>query len=571
MGDQEMKKTVSFVWVLMSAVLLAGCVSTPRSDGPEPQSAMDPEHDRLLLDRNGLALAERFSAEFARQDGNEGETAERLAKAALLEDRPELARAALRAAMRARKATTARVMLGRWRELEPKSTLIDAYGAALALGDGKTDEAKTLIGARKDDPKLPADMVEALRWLPDLDRILPFLGTLADLSPTPAAAIAYSRFADSAKAPEFAREILDRAIDRTPDDAILRAYRANLVQNTNPDLARSDLQKALILKPESRELRLSLAALEDAQGRSALAARVIALAPVTDEELIGVELAYAAKAEDEDLVATACGKLAQLATPHPAGRLTMLGTCGELTGDHAAAIRSYRLIGKEDAEYVEAQIRIAAVHADQKEYEASRKTLDSLRETGILRREDLVRTYLLESEAAAGGQFEKQALEALNQGLVALPDNEDLLYARSLRHEVLGDISGAERDLRRLLEIDPDNADALNALGYTLADNTKRYDEALALIEKALRLKPDDAAILDSMGWVKLHLGEVDDAVLLLRAAYAKQAEAEIAAHLGEALWRKGEKDEARLIWMEAKSRQPDDAALRETLKRHGL
>ncbi|MBK8285173.1 MAG: tetratricopeptide repeat protein [Ahniella sp.] len=131
--------------------------------------------------------------------------------------------------------------------------------------------------------------------------------------------------------------------------------------------------------------------------------------------------------------------------------------------------------------------------------------------------------------------------------------------------------SGAEGDLRRLLEIDPDNADALNALGYTLADNTRRYDEALVLIERAMRLKPDDAAILDSMGWVKFRLGELDEAVTLLRAAYAKQAEAEIAAHLGEALWRKGEREEATLIWREALNRQPDDAALRDTLRRHGL
>ncbi len=556
-----MTKIVPMLLVLM----VAGCASTPR------QATSVAAPDALPLDRSGQALAERMVAEFARQDGKEAEVAESLAKAALLDDRPELARTALRAALRARKPTTARVMLGRWRELEPEGSLIAPYAAALALSDGKTDEALALIADRGKDQKLPTEMVEALRWLPDLDRILPFLSTLAELSPTPAAAVTYSRFAESAKAPEFARDILDTAIERMPEDAILLAYRANLVQTSQPELARADLQKAVVLKPDSRELRLSLAALEDAQGRSALAARVLAQMPNQDEELIGIELAYAARAEDTDLVKSACTRIEELAKPHPAARLQLLGTCAELIEDLDQAMIWYGQVSKDDAEYIDARIRIASIQTELKQFDAARAGIDDLRETGILRREDLVRTYLLQSEVAASEDQVKLALDALTQGLAALPDDEDLLYARSLRHELLGNIPGAEGDLRRLLEINPDNADALNALGYTLTDNTRRYDEALVLIERAMRLKPDDAAILDSMGWVKFHLGEIDEAVTLLRAAYAKQAEAEIAAHLGEALWRQGERDEARLIWREALSRQPDDAALRETLRRHGL
>lgn len=560
-----MTRSVPIVPVLVMALALAGCAT------PERKAPADATVEALALDRSGQALAERLAAEFARQDGDEVAVAERLAKAALLDDRPDLARNALRAAMRTRKASLARVMLGRWRELEPEGTLADAYAAALALGDGKTEEARTIVTRRAEDPKLPNEMVEALRWLPDMDRVLPFLTTLATLSPTTSAAVTYSRFADGANAPEFAREILDAAIGRSPEDAILRAYRANLVRESNPELARSDLQKALLLKPESPELRLSLAALEDAQGRSALAARVMAQAPNPTEDMLEVELAYAAKSGDEAMIASACDRLAALPEPRPADRLQLLGTCAELTESFDQAIAWYAAIGKDDAEYADARIRIAAVQIEQERFDAGRSTLSELRATGILRREDLVRTYLLESELAATEKDLTGSLKALDAGLAALPDDLDLLYARSLRHETLGDIPGAERDLRRLLELDPDNADALNALGYTLADNTRRYDEALALIEKALRLKPDDAAILDSMGWVKFHLGELDEAIVLLEAAYTKQAEAEIAAHLGEALWRAGRKDEARRIWLEAKERQPDDPALRETLKRHGL
>ncbi|MBK8285172.1 MAG: hypothetical protein IPK97_09965 [Ahniella sp.] len=343
---------------ILLTLLIAGCASSPRE-----VTVLVPA-DALPLDRTGQTLAERMAAEFARQDGKDEEVAASLAKAALLGDQPELARTALRAALRARKPTTARVMLGRWRELEPDSRLIAPYAAALALSDGKTDEARALIADRGPDQTLPTEMVEALRWLPDLDRILPFLNTLSELSPTPAAAVTYSRFAESAKAPEFARDILDQAIDRMPEDAILRAYRANLVQTSQPELARADLQKAVALKPDSRELRLSLAALEDALGRSALAARVIAQMPDQDEELIGIELAYAAKAEDTDLLKAACTRLEQLATPHHAARLQLLGTCAELIEDPNRALYWYGQVGKDDVEYVDARIRMASIQTE---------------------------------------------------------------------------------------------------------------------------------------------------------------------------------------------------------------
>ncbi|WP_170113208.1 tetratricopeptide repeat protein [Ahniella affigens] len=546
--------------------LLVACAATGPRDAPE--AALAPPSQ---LDNPGKALASRIGAEFARQDGREADVALELAASARLSDRPELARTALRAAMRARNDAVSTEMLSRWRALAPDDKLVDAYAAAMALGKGKTSDATALITPRQDDPKLPTDMVEALRWLPDLDRILPFLSTLADLSPTAAAAITYSRFADTAKAPEFARDILDSAIERAPEDAILRAYRARLVQESNPELARADLQQAVLLKPDSRELRLSLAAVEDLQGRTDLAARVLEAFPGKDEDVIGVQLAYAAKSEDPALITSACKRLAGLDKPHPSQRLQLLGTCAELAEDAAEAIRVYRQIGKDDAEFVEAQMRIAAVQVQGAQFADSQKTLEQLREAGTLNREELVRTYLLESESAATANDDKLALDALNRGLDALPDDQDLLYARSLRHENVGDIKGAEADLRRLIEIDPENADALNALGYTLADNTKRYQEALSLIEQAMVLKPDDAAILDSMGWVKFHMGELDEAISLLKAAYEKQAEAEIAAHLGEALWQAGREDEARLVWEEAKAQQPEDPALINTLKRYGL
>ncbi len=134
--------------------------------------------------------------------------------------------------------------------------------------------------------------------------------------------------------------------------------------------------------------------------------------------------------------------------------------------------------------------------------------------------------------------------------------------------EKRGDLAQLEKDLRFIIEREPDNAMAINALGYTLADRTDRYQEALALIEQAYRLNPEDAAILDSLGWVNYRLGNLKEAETQLRQALERFPDHEVAAHLGEVLWAAGKQREARRIWGEALKETPDSQILRETIQR---
>jgi len=108
----------------------------------------------------------------------------------------------------------------------------------------------------------------------------------------------------------------------------------------------------------------------------------------------------------------------------------------------------------------------------------------------------------------------------------------------------------------------------MNALGYTLADRTDKKDEAIALIEKALKIKPDEPAIIDSLGWAQYRMGLLDDAVAHLRTAFAKQPDAEIAAHLGEVLWVSGRQDEAKKVWEQGRKKDAKNKVLLETIKR---
>ncbi len=178
------------------------------------------------------------------------------------------------------------------------------------------------------------------------------------------------------------------------------------------------------------------------------------------------------------------------------------------------------------------------------------------------------RFYLLEAEVLSTHGHLQEALAVLTHGLEQSPSNVRLLYSRAMVNEQLDALSDLEADLRTILKYEPNNATALNALGYTLANRTDRFDEALALIDQALQLKPDDPAIMDSMGWVQYRLGNLDDAILRLREAMKAFPDHEVAAHLGEVLWVSGDKEEAEQVWNRGLRLNPDSTIIPAVMER---
>ena len=159
-------------------------------------------------------------------------------------------------------------------------------------------------------------------------------------------------------------------------------------------------------------------------------------------------------------------------------------------------------------------------------------------------------------------------MASFTAGVKFLPKSVNLLYSRAMVYEKLNNLKGLEDDLSAIIKLQPDNAAALNALGYTLADRSQRLKEAEALILKAYGIDSEDPAILDSMGWVQYRLGNYDKSVRYLRMAYEKYPDQEIAAHLGEVLWTMGKRDEARAVWGRALEKTPDSDVLKETMQR---
>jgi tetratricopeptide (TPR) repeat protein len=240
-----------------------------------------------------------------------------------------------------------------------------------------------------------------------------------------------------------------------------------------------------------------------------------------------------------------------------------LGNIAEQRGDVVAAIREYRQAGQ-GYEYLPSQARIATLLMEQgRLYDASRY----LANERVKYPEHRHQLTIVEAQLLSTRGMEDALFALLDDSLEVAPENIDLLYFRAMSGERFGSLAILERDLSSIIELDPQNSEAMNALGYTLADKTERYAEALVLIERALIIKPDEAAYIDSIGWVQYRLENFDVAIAHLRRALSLFNNDEVAAHLGEVLWVSGDQDEAREVWNKALEVTPESDILKRMIE----
>jgi tetratricopeptide (TPR) repeat protein len=330
-----------------------------------------------------------------------------------------------------------------------------------------------------------------------------------------------------------AMPLLEKNLKKIPDDKRLRlTYARMLVEQNRMDDAK--VQFAILVQqyPDDDELRYSLA-------------------------LVCLE----GKAWDE-----AYNYLQQLVErgSHVDSAHLNLGRIAEERGDPQAALDEYAQVGI-GTDYLPAQLRQADILiANGRADEASRR----LAEARDAQPDYAIQLYLIEAETLANNDKTQSAWLVLQNAIKQNPDDLNLLYTRSMLAEKRNDLVQMEKDLRAILAREPDNAMALNALGYTLSDRTNRFEEARVLIERAHRINPEDPAVLDSLGWVNYRLGNLDDAERYLRSALERFPDHEVAAHLGEVLWANGKQREARKVWGAALQEQPDSPILRSTILR---
>src|SRR6185295_15443416 len=188
----------------------------------------------------------------------------------------------------------------------------------------------------------------------------------------------------------------------------------------------------------------------------------------------------------------------------------------------------------------------ANVLLKQGKLESARSHLQAITPADSAQRIQLVQA---EANLLREAQAYADAYDLLGKSLEGAPDSVDLLYDQAMIAEKLDRVDVMETNLRTVMKIQPEHAHAYNALGYSLADRNQRLPEARKLIEKALELAPQDGYIIDSLGWVLFRMGQTQEAVVQLRRAYEMRPEAEVGAHLGEALWIDGKREEAQKIW----------------------
>ena len=252
-----------------------------------------------------------------------------------------------------------------------------------------------------------------------------------------------------------------------------------------------------------------------------------------------------------------------------------LGLLAEQAGDPSKAIDYYYRVEERnyfevDRYYQKARVRIAHLLLEAGQLNRARMHLRVSRGRS-LREENVVQLYVAEGDLLHGLKQYDAGFTLLSRALEKYPKEASLLYSRALLAERLGRIDLLEKDLRTVLEREPDHPQALNALGYTWADHNLNLNQALEYIKRAHVQLPNDAAILDSLGWAHYRLGDLRQAEALLRQALSIQPDGEIVAHLVEVLWSREQYEEARKIYREAIDRLPDNEFLSRVAQRFAL
>lgn len=498
---------------------------------------------------------------------------------------PRVARRAAEIAIAAKQSSEAMAAVKLWHELAPHSEEATKYYLGFVLINDNLVEAKPILEQRLKEasPKVRAVlMFQIQRMLAGLKDKAKAYALLEELvlpyQATPEAHIALGQGALSKGDRALALAEAQKALAMKPDSELAVLTLAQASENI--DQALQILSRFIGAYPKAREVRLAYARILVSQKRYDLARKeyeaLLKLQPQDAVTLysLGVLSAQANDARGAEKYLT---RYMEALENQPGGEgdpsriLLLLGQLADERGDTEAAVKWLGQIEAQpgrNAAYLSAQIKLAQIAAKRGNLGEARKIL-ARAETGD--DEEKVQIVLTESQLMRDAGQAQDAYDILESALKRFPKNAHLLYDFSMAAEKLDKLAVMEKSLRQLIALEPDNQMAYNALGYSLADRNIRLTEAHQLIEKALKLAPGDAYIMDSMGWVHFRQGQFKEAEDWLRRAYQKRPEAEIAVHLGELLWVTGRKEDALKFWRDAAAKEPKNDVLKSTLKRYGV
>lgn len=567
---------------LLTCVMLAACSAPAVKQDPVPLTTDDSgpqpvivsvEPVRPNIDLTEEMLTRILEAEFAGQRGHIDVSLENYLQLARETADPKIIERATRIAVFARDEAASTELANMWVELDPRNPDAHQILAVMALRKGEVETALLHLQSILDytDGEMEQKLLMIASMLgreADKAMIMDVMEKITSgRQDSPEALFAFSRVAAVLGEYERALELLEKTYNMKPDaEAVALSYVSILQRLDRFEEALTWLETALASgHKENFDLRLAYARLltdvrryDDSVEQFEI---LIQQEPENEDVLFALGLLHL----QSDRVDDAEKYLLRLTSRSNRSNEVSyyLGRIAEDRGELARSAVWYQGV-QSGPNYLDAQVRLAYTLARQDRLEDARKHLQAVRTQN---EGDTV--MLIQAEAGMLAELERfdEAMQVYNLALEGKFD-ADLLYARAMLAEKMGRLDILEADLRKVIETDPQNAQALNALGYTLADRTDRFTEAEQLIDKALQLRPDDHYILDSKGWVLYRLGKLDEAITYLRRALELIPDAEIAAHLGEVLWVSGNKKEAKQVWDSALKATPDNTHLQDVIER---
>jgi tetratricopeptide (TPR) repeat protein len=557
---------------------VSGCTTQPVVDEHADQSAGQEVESAASglpnVELDSELLYQLLLGELALQRGDFETASKSLSTAARQSRDYRLAEHATRVSLRAKDYNRAQQSARLWSELRPQDTAPLEVIVMALVEDGQIDAAQRVVGDLLDRKgKTPGTvyrrLAELLSRQPNHQGALELMSRLVDLNAEdPEIHYAQAYLADRLNESDLVIEAIDRALALKPgwEEAAL-AKAAHLAGDQKQEESVIAFSEGFLDEfPDSNRLRLYFARFLVDRGE---------LAPGLDQFVILIErepgnadVLYAAgllaiQLEHYEDAERYLARNLQLRPGNDQVRL-YLGQLAIERENHEDALELYRAVQSKSF-YFDAQLSITDILS---EIDGIDTALEHLETLYPVNQDEYVRWILAKEQVLRKAKRLDEAKSVLDSAVGRYPEDNELIYARGLLAAQLNLLDVHEQDMRKLLVKDPENAHALNALGYTLADTTDRYEEAQSLIEQALSIRPEDPFILDSMGWVQYRLGNHSDAISYLERALTKRNDAEIAAHLGEVLWVNGEEERAREVWQLGLEQSPENDVLLNTIKK---
>ena len=587
----------AFAIVTLSA-LLSACAVAPKQQQPapdlsdqplaaaetrdHPDQAKEGEQAEKLpnVEMTPAMMSQLMQAEMAYKNGDwQGPYLTMMSLAQQTKD-PRLAKRAAEMALSAKQADDALAAVKLWRQYAPDSEEASQYYLGLVILSDNLGAAENILKQRLADATPAArglvmfQMQQLLLRAKDkeaasamLERLVAPYGNLMETH----VVLAQAALARNDKA--AARREAQTALQLKPDSEIAALTAAQVSEDEGGAI--KVLKDFLAAHPEAREVRSAYARLLVNEKQYEAARQEFLTLDKAQPDNPGTLYALgilSMQMNDRTAAEKYFTRFVDLMDKAPEDErdptkaVMILSQIAEERGDYKAAADWLDRLDTEDPKVqFGAELRRAQLTAKQGDVAGARKLLGTLKTDDKTEQAQIV---LVEAQILRDAGQAKDAFKLMEQGVKRFPDNTDFLYDYALMAEKMGKTAVMEKALRKVIAKSPDNMQAYNALGYSLADRNIRLKEAYQLISKALKMAPGDPFILDSMGWVNYRLGKLDEAETHLRKAYAVRNDPEIAVHLGEVLWKKGQKEDARKLWREAQAKDPKNDALKSTLAR---